>query len=101
MITTTLGDTHFLIHHPNEVEVFALTKEQIVLLYKDDASEWKGKASSAISIFMTCIINLLAFGWQADNVSFRLNAGIGVISFVCWVFLYIFTQLKKNNAIKE
>lgn len=61
------------------IDVYAVTKEQLELLAQGGDSEWKGRWQSAFSIVITCLINMIALGWDKESASFRLNFAIGII----------------------
>lgn len=97
MIFTSLGNSEYLIHHPSQVELFSVTREQLELLANGTSSNWEGKYYTAFSVFMTCLINILALGWNLDNASFRLNLGISIISFALGIFFYIKFKADKKR----
>ena len=104
MTLATLGNSEYLIHHPNQVEVYAVTREQLELLSKGAESDWKGRWQNAFSILITCLINIIALGWDTESASFRLNLGIGAIAlalgFICLVF-YLWDKWKQRSRLNE
>ena len=104
MIFSSLGDSKYVIHHPSQVEVYAVTREQLELLSKGGESDWKGRWQNAFSILITCLINIIALGWDMDSVSFRLNFAIGIIALVlgtiCLLF-YLWDKWKQRSRLKE
>mgnify|MGYP003571398912 CR=1 FL=1 len=104
MIFSTLGNSDYLIHHPSQVELYAVTREQLELLSKGSESDWKGRWQNAFSIFITCLINIIALGWNTESASFRLNFAIGIIALgigvICLIF-YICDKLKQRSRLNE
>lgn len=99
MIFCTLGNSDYLIHHPSQVELYAVTREQLALLSKGSESDWKGRWQNAFSIFIICLINIIALGWNTESASFRLNFAIG-IGVICLIF-YICDKLKQRSRLNE
>lgn len=82
MIFTTLGNSEYIIHHPSEVELFAVTREQLELIALEAESKWKARWQNAFSIMVTCLINTIAIGWDINSASFRMNVGIGTVALI-------------------
>lgn len=104
MTLTVLGGSDYNIHHPNKVELYEITREQLELLARSGESDWKSKWQSALSILMTCLINIMALGWDTGSASFRLNLGIGLIALIVGIIflvLYCRDRRKQNTMINE
>ena len=104
MTLTVLGGSDYNIHHPNKVDVYGITREQLYLLARSGESDWKGKWQSAFSILMTCLINIMALGWDTGSASFRLNLGIGLIALVIGIVFFVLhyrDRRKQNTMINE
>ena len=67
-------------YHPSKVDVYAVTREQLELVSQGHASDWTGYFQNALSVMLTCAINILALGWHPETASFSLNAGLGMLS---------------------
>ena len=104
MITTTLENSEYIIHHPNQVEVYGVTREQLELISRGAESDWKSRWQNSVSILLTCLINIIALGWDMRSSSFRLNIGIGVISLLLGVMsliFYVFDEKRQRSRLKD
>ena len=97
IITNTLGNSDYIIHHPNKVDLYAVTREQLELLSLGATSEWKGYFQNALSIFMTCIINILALGFDVGSKSFSLNVGLGIFAILICIFSFCMKSKDENK----
>ena len=95
---STLGSSEYVIHHPNQVELYAVTSEQLEILMQNPAAEWKGHIQTALSILITSIINMMAIGFDMSNASFRMNIGIGVLSLLGFAIALKFYFSEKHNS---
>ena len=104
MITSTLGSADYIIHHPNSVDIYSVTREQLELLLASSASEWKSYFQNALSVILTCLINILALGFDATSTSFRLNIGLGILSgIICTLcfFMKCRDENKQTTRLNE
>ena len=104
MITTTLGNSEYIIHHTNQVEVYGVTREQLELISRGAESDWKSRWQNSFSILLTCLINIIALGWDMRSSSFRLNIGIGVISLLLGVMsliFYVLDEKRQRSRLKD
>lgn len=104
MIITALGNSEYVIHHPSEVEVYAVTPEQLELLYRGAESDWKPRWQNSFSILLTCLINIIASGWNMESASFRLNLGIGLITLLLGgisLYFYVKDMRRHKSRLEE
>ena len=95
---STLGSSEYIIHHPSQIDIYAATNEQLEMLMLNRSSEWKGHIQTALSILITSIINMMALGYDMSNASFRMNLGIGMLSFVAGLIAIKFYVLEKRRS---
>ena len=104
MMFSSLGESEYAIHHPSKIDVYTVTKEQLEIISKGGESDWKGRWQSAFSIVITCLINIIALGWNKDSVSFRLNLAIGSVGGVIGLFclsFFLWDKWKQRSRIQE
>ena len=104
MIFSTFGNSGYIIHHPDEVEVYAVTREQLELISREAESDWKSRWQNAYSILITCLINVIALGWSTDSPSFRMNIGIGLVALIFGtvsLIFYILDRRRQKSRLTE
>ena len=86
------------LHHDDEIHVYAVTREQLLLLMKGEESKWKTFCSFAFSIAITCILNSIAF-WGTENSGvLRCNMAITVVSLILGVVFWIFASWAQKET---
>jgi len=98
MTLSTLGDLNLVVHHDNEIHVYSVTKEQLLLLMRGEESKWKTLYSFAFSIAITCILNSIAF-WDNENSGvLRCNMAIAAVSFILAVLFWLLASWSQKET---
>ena len=98
MTLSTLGDLRLALHHDDEIHVYAVTREQLLLLMKGEESKWKTFCSFAFSIAITCVLNSIAFWGDENSGVLRCNMAITVVSLILGVVFWIFASWAQKET---
>ena len=98
MTFSTLGDLRLALHHDDEIHVYAVTREQLLLLMKGEESKWKTFCSFAFSIAITCVLNSIAFWGDENSGVLRCNMAITVVSLILGVVFWIFASWAQKET---
>lgn len=98
MTFSALGDLNLAVHHDNEIHVYAVTREQLLLLMKGEESKWKTFCSFAFSISITCILNSIAFWGNENSGVLRCNMAITVVSLILGVVFWVFASRSQKET---
>lgn len=93
----TLGDSKLAIHHPNEIHMYSVTREQILLLSEKFKSEGNTYYPQVFSITITCLINCIMSFNDVTSVIFIGNTIVFVITLIFGAILFYIFKSKENN----
>ena len=98
MTFSVLGDLNLAVHHDNEIHVYSVSREQLLLLMKGEESKWKTFCSFAFSTAITCILNSIAFWDNGNSGAFRCNMVIAIVGLILGVVFWIFASWAQKET---
>ena len=96
----TIGQIAHVFRHPEKVEFFSVTDEQLIALEEGDGSMRKEMFLICTSVFFPCLVNVISIGFQSPSWPLFANGVAAGVSGILAVFFYTYWKREKSN-IKE